>query len=74
MAHKDAPTINQIQLLRNLCQKYSVEYPKIEFMSRGSVGTFIRKIQDKYTPNHNRKLITIIKVYSDGSTVVETVT
>ena len=71
MAHKDAPTVSQKLLLKNLCQKYGVEYPNPEFMSRGAVGAYIRKIQDKYIPNCNKKLITIIKVYNDGSTVIE---
>ena len=71
MAHKDSPTEHQIHLLRNLCQKYGVAYPDVNLMSRGSVGVYIRKIQDKFIPNSNKKLVTVIKVYNDGSTLIE---
>jgi hypothetical protein len=71
MAHKDAPTVNQTQLLRNLCQKYNEPYPEVAFMSSGSVGKYIRKIQEKYNLL-KKKIVTVITVYSDGSTKIET--
>jgi len=71
MAHKDAPTNNQIQLLRNLCQTYKEPYPEVNFMSSGAVGKYIRSIQEK----HNllkKKIVNVITTYSDGSIKVET--
>ena len=70
MAHKDNPTEPQIALLKNLCQRYSVVYPDVSCMKRSAVGEYIRKIQEKMNLV-SKKVVSVITIYSDGSSKIE---
>ena len=73
MAHKDSPTEKQIHRLKYLCDTCVVPLPQVEFMSRGGVGTYIRHIESRFNihPTITRKLLTTIRVYSNGDVETE---
>jgi len=73
MAHSDCPTSEQINLIRNLCQRYPDEpLPNVTLMSRGQLGVYIRNIQErKGLVVCSKRIVSIITTYSDGSIKVE---